>query len=56
MLGYEKEKVLECVKSNRKNAQSQKQALLNLRTSWLEDLQGQDDITIVVVKKTISLD
>ena len=39
-----------------RNAQSQKQALLNLRTSWLGDLQDQDDITIVVVKKTIALD
>ena len=39
-----------------KNAQSQKQALLNLRTSWLGELQDQDDITIVVVKKTITLD
>ena len=55
MLGYEA--VFECVKSNgEKNAESQKQALLDLGTSWLGDLQNQDDITIVVVKKTISLD
>ena len=55
MLGYEA--VLECVKSNgEKNAESQKQALLELGTSWLGDLQNQDDITIVVVKKTIPLD
>ena len=55
MLGYEA--VFECVKSNgEKNAESQKQALLDLGASWLGDLQNQDDITIVVVKKTISLD
>ena len=55
MLGYEA--VFECVKSNgEKSAESQKQALLDLGTSWLGDLQNQDDITIVVVKKTISLD
>ncbi len=55
MLGYEA--VFECVKSNGdKNAESQKQALLDLGTSWLGDLQNQDDITIVVVKKTIPLD
>ena len=55
MLGYEA--VFECVKSNgERNAESQKQALLDLGTSWLGDLQNQDDITIVVVKKTISLD
>ena len=55
MLGYEA--VFDCVKSNgEKNAEFQKQALLDLGTSWLGDLQNQDDITIVVVKKTISLD
>ena len=35
---------------------SQKKALLDLGASWLGDLQNQDDITIVVVKKTIALD
>ena len=55
MLGYEA--VLDCVKLNgEKNAESQKQALLDLGVSWLGELQNQDDITIVVVKKTISLD
>ena len=54
MLGYEK--VLECIGQIERNAQSQKQALLNLRTSWFGELQDQDDITIVVVKKTIALD
>jgi len=55
MLGYEA--VLKCVKENgEKNAESQKEALLDLGASWLGELQNQDDITIVVVKKTISLE
>ena len=55
MLGYEA--VLECVKANgEKNAEGQRDALLELGTTWLEDLQNQDDITIVVVKKTNPLD
>ena len=55
MLGYEA--VLECVKANgEKNAEGQRDALLELGTIWLEDLQNQDDITIVVVKKTNPLD
>ena len=55
MLGYEA--VFECVRSNGdKDAESQKEALLALGTAWLEGLQNQDDITIVVVKKTISLE
>ena len=55
MLGYEA--VLKCVKKNGdKSAESQKEALLDLGTSWLGELQNQDDITIVVVKKTISLE
>ena len=55
MLGYDA--VLNCVKTNgKKDAESQKKALLNLGTSWLGELRNQDDITIVVVKKTISLD
>ena len=55
MLGYEA--VLECVKVNgEKNAEGQRDALLELGTTWLEGLQNQDDITIVVVKKTNPLD
>ena len=55
MLGYEA--VLKCVKKNGdKSAESQKEALLGLGSSWLGELQNQDDITIVVVKKTISLE
>ena len=55
MLGYEA--VFECVRSNGdKDAEFQKEALLDLGTTWLEGLQNQDDITIVVVKKTISLE
>ena len=55
MLGYEA--VLECVKLNgEKSAEGQRDALLELGTIWLEGLQNQDDITIVVVKKTNPLD
>ncbi len=54
MLGYEA--VFDCVKENGdKNAEEQKKALLNLGLGWLGELQNQDDITIVVVKKTNSL-
>ena len=54
MLGYEA--VFDCVKNNgAKNAEEQKKALLNLGSAWLGELQNQDDITIVVVKKTNSL-
>ena len=55
MLGYEA--VFECVKLNgEKSAEGQRDALLELGTTWLEGLQNQDDITIVVVKKTNPLD
>ena len=55
MLGYEA--VLDCVRLNgNKNAKDQRDALLDLGTTWLGGLQNQDDITIVVVKKTNSLD
>ena len=54
MLGYEA--VFDCVKNNGdKNAEEQKKALLSLGSAWLGELQNQDDITIVVVKKTNSL-
>ena len=50
MLGYKA--VMECVKQNGKlSSAKQKQALLDLGASWLGELQNQDDITIVVVKK-----
>ena len=51
MLGYQA--VQDCVKANgHQNANDQKQALLDLGSAWLGDLRNQDDITIVVVKKT----
>ena len=51
MLGYEA--VMDCVQVNGKHsAEEQKQALLDLGTAWLGELRNQDDITIVVVKKT----
>ena len=51
MLGYEA--VMDCVQANGKHsAEEQKQALLDLGTAWLGELRNQDDITIVVVKKT----
>ena len=51
MLGYEA--VMDCVQVNGKlSAEEQKQALLDLGTAWLGELRNQDDITIVVVKKT----
>ena len=55
MLGYEA--VFDCVKANGKeSAEEQKQALLDLGSAWLGELRNQDDITIVVVKKSNSLD
>jgi ligand-binding sensor domain-containing protein len=51
MLGYRA--VQDCVKANgHQNANDQKQAILDLGSAWLGDLRNQDDITIVVVKKT----
>jgi serine phosphatase RsbU (regulator of sigma subunit) len=51
MLGYQA--VQDCVEANgHQNANDQKQALLDLGSAWLGDLRNQDDITIVVVKKT----
>jgi serine phosphatase RsbU (regulator of sigma subunit)/ligand-binding sensor domain-containing protein len=51
MLGYQA--VQDCVQANgHQNANDQKQALLDLGSVWLGDLRNQDDITIVVVKKT----
>jgi len=50
MLGYRA--VQDCVQANgHQNANDQKQALLDLGSTWLGDLRNQDDITIVVVKK-----
>ena len=55
MLGYEA--VFDCVKTNGKeSAEEQKQALLDLGSAWLGELRNQDDITIVVVKKSNPLD
>ena len=55
MLGYEA--VYDCVKANGKeSAEEQKQALLDLGSAWLGELRNQDDITIVVVKKSNPLD
>ena len=50
MLGYKA--VLDCVKNNGKfSAQEIKQSLFDLGSAWLDGVQNQDDITIVVVKK-----
>ena len=50
MLGYKA--VLECIKNNgHLSAEEIKQSLLDLGEVWLNGLQNQDDITIVVVKK-----
>ncbi len=50
MLGYKA--VLECIKSNgHLSAEEIKQSLLDLGEAWLNGLQNQDDITIVVIKK-----
>ena len=52
MLGYRA--VLDCVKENGKNsAEEIKQSLFDLGTAWLDGIQNQDDITVVVVKKQI---
>ena len=50
MVGYKA--VLECIKSNgHLSAEEIKQSLLDLGEAWLNGLQNQDDITIVVIKK-----
>jgi hypothetical protein len=50
MLGYKA--VLECVKNNGNlSAEEIKQSLFDLGSAWLDGLQNQDDITIVVIKK-----
>ena len=50
MLDYKE--VKKCVQKNGKlSAEKQKDALINLGSAWLGELQNQDDITIVVVKK-----
>ena len=55
MLGYEA--VYNCIKANgNQSAEEQKQSLLDLGNAWLGDLQNQDDITIVVVKKSKPLE
>jgi len=55
MLGYEA--VHDCVRANGKEgAEEQKQALLDLGSAWLGELRNQDDITIVVVKKSNPLE
>ena len=51
LIGYDP--VYNCIKQNgHLSASEQKKALLDLGSSWLGDIQNQDDITIVVVKKT----
>ena len=51
MLGYRA--VLDCVKENGKNsAEEIKQSLFDLGAAWLDGIQNQDDITVVVVKRT----
>jgi len=55
MLGYDA--VYNCIKANgNQSAEEQKQSLLDLGNAWLGDLQNQDDITIVVVKKSKPLE
>jgi len=50
MLGYEA--VLNCVRENGKNSAGEiKQSLFDLGAAWLDGIQNQDDITVVVVKK-----
>ena len=50
MLGYKA--VLECIKNNgHLSSEEIKQSLLDLGEAWLDGLQNQDDITIVVIKK-----
>ena len=51
MLGYKA--VLDCVRENGRNtAEEIKQSLFDLGSAWLGGIQNQDDITVVVVKKT----
>jgi serine phosphatase RsbU (regulator of sigma subunit)/streptogramin lyase len=51
MLGYEA--VMDCIQNNKKeNPESIKNTLLDLGDNWLNGMPLQDDITIVVVKKT----
>ena len=51
ILGYRA--VLDCVRENGKNsAEEIKQSLFDLGAAWLDGVPNQDDITIVVVKKT----
>ena len=55
MLGYDA--VYNCIKANgNQSAEEQKQSLLDLGSAWLGGLQNQDDITIVVVKKSKPLE
>ena len=55
MLGYDA--VYNCIKANgNQSAEEQKQSLLDLGSAWLGDLKNQDDITIVVVKKSKPLE
>jgi ligand-binding sensor domain-containing protein/ribosomal protein L30E len=50
MLGYDA--VLNCVRENGKHsAEEIKQSLFDLGAAWLDGIQNQDDITVVVVKK-----
>ena len=50
MLGYDA--VLNCVRENGKySAEEIKQSLFDLGAAWLDGIQNQDDITVVVVKK-----
>ena len=51
MLGYEA--VMDCIQNNKsKDPETIKNILLDLGDSWLNGVPLQDDITIVVVKKT----
>ena len=50
MLGYKA--VLDCIKTNGEHgAEEIKQSLFDLGQAWLDGVQNQDDITVVVVKK-----
>ena len=43
---------MDCVIENVKiSAEEIKQSLFDLGTAWLDGIQNQDDITVVVVKK-----
>ena len=49
-LGYKA--VLECIRNNGKlSSEEIKQSLFVLGSVWLDGIQNQDDITIVVIKK-----